>query len=93
MLIGKRITQLPPFSTRDKETLPQSLDRTIKKRIRYLESLRNHFWKRWREEYLGDLREQHKVMVNKETSKQIRQGDVVLIVDINTPGNTGSWER
>ncbi|XP_065665416.1 uncharacterized protein LOC136086850 [Hydra vulgaris] len=55
----------------------------IKKRVVYRNSILEHFWNRWRNEYLTELREFHKSN-NKSGSKNIINiGDVVTIQDSN----------
>ena len=51
-----------------------------RKRYRFLGRLREHFWSRWRREYLADLRQYHKG--KKRTSDvAVDLGDVVLVFD------------
>ena len=49
---------------------------------------RLHFWRRWRKEYLRNLREFHKVRKGKESS-DAKVGDVVLVFDENP--KRGCW--
>ena len=49
---------------------------------------RLHFWRRWRKEYLTNLREFHKVRKGKESS-DAKVGDVVLVFDENP--KRGCW--
>ena len=60
------------------------------KRIRYLQTLLGHFWKRSKEEYLTELREKERGI--KVVSKPI-QVDVVLINQKNSPRCTWSIGR
>ena len=62
----------------------------LTKRMRYLNNVINHFWKRWRNEYLLELRDSH--CQNKEEShpsNPIRVGDVILVHDESLP--RGLW--
>ena len=58
------------------------------KRFLYLMKKLNHFWSRWRREYLVDLREMHKNNGIKESDIAI--GDVVLIKEDNV--KRGQWK-
>ena len=54
----------------------------VKKRTAVVE----HFWNRWRKEYLADLRESHKIHIQKK-EPNISIGDVVLIEEENAKRN------
>ena len=54
----------------------------VKRRFRYLARMRKHFWRRWRKEYMTNLREFYKVKKSKE-SLDAKVGDVVLVFDEN----------
>ena len=60
----------------------------IHKRFLYLTRKLNHFWNRWRKEYVTDLREFHKLTGT--VPAQIASGDVVLIYDANE--KRGFWK-
>ena len=50
------------------------------RRNKLINAIIGHFWKRWRNEYLIELRETHK-MKTKQKMLQINEGDVVLVQD------------
>ena len=60
----------------------EKIDNT-KKRHKYIQSLIDHFWKRWSNEYLVELREHHKKFKNTKCLPAPRLNDVVLIKDDN----------
>ena len=60
----------------------------ILKRFLYLTRKLNHFWNRWRKEYVTDLREFHKL--KGAIPAQISSGDVVLIFEENA--KRGFWK-
>ena len=66
---------LPIIGDHDEE----SEDVVFTKRIKYLESKKNHVWTRWMKEYLLSLREYHRL--NTTVVKAPRLGQLVLIVD------------
>ena len=51
-------------------------------RSTFIESELNHYWKRWREEYITELREYHKHK-KRDSAIQITLNDTVLIHDPN----------
>ena len=45
----------------------------------------NHFWRRWRQEYLLELRECHRYSRGKETTDTVEVGDIILLHDDALP--------
>ena len=67
------------------ETIPDDMkdkedDANLNKRVRNLANRRKHFWRRWRREYLVDLREIHKLKAAKK-GDQIKEQDVVIVFE------------
>ena len=60
-----------------------SVENDISKRAKYTETLLDHWWKRWRDDYLTELREYHKLKAKKQ-SLCPNDGDIVLIADDKT---------
>ena len=58
----------------------------LSKRGKFLNTVLNHYWDRWRREYLTELREHHNSR-NRTPSKLIRLGEVVLIEEDKVPRN------
>lgn len=82
-LIGQRLTMLPPdlSSTASKET-PSSRE-LLQRRWKHREHVLNNLWKRWRREYLQELRSAH---INETRhSESVKLGDIVLIKELNSP--------
>ncbi|XP_066919514.1 uncharacterized protein [Clytia hemisphaerica] len=50
-----------------------------------------HFWKRWKTEYLLELRETHKKLARKNSSEMINENDIVLINEENVKRN--DWRK
>ena len=73
LIFGRRLTSMP-----DEITNQVSDDEIgeVNRRFRYLARMRKHFWRRWRKEYLTNLREFHKVRNGNESS-DAKVGDVV----------------
>ena len=61
-------------------------DSCHRKRWRYVQWLADHFWRRWKREYLPELTRRNKWQ---RKSKSLKVGDLVLIKDTNCP--RGSW--
>lgn len=79
-LLGKRAISLPL------EVEPTSLSSTpvdLRRRARVWKRTLEHLWKRWRKEYLLQLRSAH---ISTTTSPpRLQIGDVVIVEDDNTP--------
>ena len=81
LLYGRQITSLPhPLVENDEMSDPTYRSSTeIQRKAKRVALLIQHFWQRWRHEYLTSLREFHKESgINAET---VKVGDVVLIHD------------
>ena len=50
-----------------------------------VQTILDHFWNRWRTEYLCELREQHKRVAKSNSEVLIKPNDVVVIHDDNLP--------
>ena len=94
LMIGRRILNLPDnlgylLDPGDEEF---TVDPTqLLKRAKYLSNTLNHFWRRWRSEYLVELRESHRQSNhNSPTQPSITTGDVVVVHDENLP--RGFWK-
>ena len=71
LIHGRRMKEFPAeevFS--DEEKIP------ARKRLRNMQRIKKHYWKRWSTEYLRSLREYHKIEGQKD---KIAKGDIVLI--------------
>ena len=51
--------------------------------MQYLHTLIQHYWNRWKLEYLNELREYHRR--GKEEDTRINVDDIVLVEDPNDP--------
>ena len=82
-LAGRRLLNVPDRlciddeSDEDVQTTPAKLD----KRMRYLNNVLNQFWKRWKEEYLLELRDTHHCNKPNSAAIHISVGDVVVVYD------------
>ena len=51
----------------------------LRGRAACLESLKDHFWRRWRNEYLLELRNSHRIGTNPTQGALVGVGDIVII--------------
>ena len=63
--------------------------RDLSKRMQHLSNIRNHFWKRWRNEYLIELRNAHCHQSQNDVSTAISIEDVVIVHEETQP--RGKW--
>ena len=94
LLIGKQVLNLPDnlgysvnSDNEDFTIYSSQLDR----RSKHLANTLNHFWKRWRTEYLTELRESHRRSTHDCLTKTpIKEGDVVAVHDVSL--HQGLWK-
>ena len=94
LVVGHRILSLPDnldytCDIGDEEFMIDSGQ--VTKRVKHLNNVINHFWKRWRMEYLSCLRESHAHLSkrSKFNDSQISEGEVVIVKDDHLP--RGQW--
>ena len=82
LIYGRRLTSLP-------ESPEVEDDIGCNRRYRYVTERLQHFWKRWRREYLTNLRESHDCNA-KKVVKEPKVGDVVIVYEDGVKRN--SWK-
>lgn len=89
LVIGHRVLNLPDYLHHmcDPEDEEFDVDSTLlTRRMKHLSSTLNHFWKRWRNEYLAELRESHKHLLGKTRgAPNIAVGDMVIVHEEGLP--------
>ena len=55
------------------------------KRKRFIDSMLNHFWTRWRKEYLTSLRENQKRSKTRGNSRKVEINDIVIVHEDKQP--------
>ena len=89
LLIGSRVLNLPDNLSHmcDPGDEDYEIDSTrLTRRMKHLSNTLNHFWKRWRSEYLAELRESHKHLLGKSRGHpQVSVGDMVIVHDDSLP--------
>ena len=85
LIFGFRLSSLPDvIPSEEQECVPSA-----NKRFHYLSKVRDHFWNRWRREYLTDLREYHKGKYEAQL-RTVSVGDVVIVYEENV--KPGFWK-
>ena len=96
LIVGRRIHSLPDHLCHldDLQDEEFSLDETqLTRRMKHLANVLNHFWNRWRSEYLSELREVHSHTARRQSKSPpsvVSVGDVVIIHDEHLP--RGLWK-
>ena len=95
-LVGRRLLSLPdhltyfePENDEDFELTTESLQR----RAKHLNSVLNHFWRRWSREYLLELRDTHYQRNTEKSQKSMEAGDLVLVHNQDHPRGFGRWRE
>ena len=96
LIVGRRILNLPDnldyvCDLSDSEFTLDTNHAT--KRVKHLNHVLNHFWKRWRTEYLSSLREVHAHISRRspgDSNSQISVGEIVIVKDEHLP--RGLWK-
>ncbi len=92
LIIGRRLLQLPTADAKNEEdkNFNEKGNKT-RKRSMYISKVLNHCWKRWKSDYLVNLREQHRPKKLQRQTLEIAPGDIVLIQDENLR-NRNFWK-
>ena len=91
LMAGRRLLSIPDdkISLEDEDKDDHSV---LTRRERYLALLLGHFWRRWRKEYLLELREHHKMSVRRNNLPQISLGDIVTVMDDEGRLSRSQWK-
>ena len=87
LLTGRRLTSLPDLLTSNEDTdytTPTS-PADITRRVKHLNIILSHFWKRWRQEYLSELRDAHRSSSKEHTGDRSPNVGDVVVHDDNHP--------
>ena len=86
LLTGRRLLSLPDtVSYQDAEDDFEVTPDQLTKRLKYLNRIIDNFWKRWRTEYLSELRDSHRYGAETSDVVSVNVGDVVLVHDNGKP--------
>ena len=85
LVVGQRLLNFPDYLGHVCDTGDEDFEvnaSQLTKRVKHLASVLNHFWRRWRSEYLNKLRESHRYSANKTPSHpSVSKGDIVIVHD------------
>ena len=92
-MFGYRVLTLPDPADTDEDDPNYNQSReSVTKRMRYVVSVCERFWKRWKTEYLQELRVSHRIQLqrsNKQHVNPIGEGKIVIVFEEGTPRH--SW--
>ena len=86
LLFGRPLTSIS-----DRNTQIQFRAQNITAQGKKVNRMINHFWDRWRKEYVVNLRETHKQNLQNQHQQHIRLNDTALIHEKNVPRLT--WRK
>ena len=91
LLVGRRILSLPDnLSYLELDDDFEVTGVSAQRRVKHLNSVLNHFWRRWSKEYLLELRESHRRQHPSKGPSPISVGDMVVVHDHDHP--RGFWK-
>ena len=76
LLCGRRLLAMP---NQEEIEISQLNAKEARGRVALLERLKDHFWIRWRNEYLLELRNSHRLKMKDAEGQTVAVGDVVII--------------
>ena len=89
LMTGRRLLSIPDeIVVAEEETSEVSL---LTRRRRYLLLLLSHFWRRWKREYVVELREHHRAKKGTSNGRSIKRGDIVTVME-EGKSNRGTWK-
>ena len=82
LVVGQRLLNLPDYLGHVRDPGDEDFEvnaSQLTKRVKHLASVLNHFWRRWRSEYLNELRESHHYSAKKTPNcTSVSKGDVIV---------------
>ena len=76
LLCGRRLFDMPD---REEIEISQIDSEEIRGRVASLEILKDHFWRRCRNEYLLELRNSHRLKIKDDKGQTVDVGDIVIV--------------
>ena len=84
LIVGRRILSVPSRSSSDEVGQTEETV-TLTRRAKFLQRTLDHFWNRWRSEYLTQLREYHRYSKRANSIRKVQVGDIVCLHDNKIP--------
>ena len=88
LLVGRRLSTLPDhicYRRAAEEFTTESSTVILNKRLRYLHSILDKFWSRWKTEYILNLQERYTKQKQDSESRKIGVDDIVIVHGEDTP--------
>ena len=82
LIVGRRILSVP---SRNPSNEVDQTEGTLTRGAKFLQRTLDHFWNRWRSEYLTQLREYHRYSKRANSVRKAQVGDVVCLHENKTP--------
>ena len=93
LLLGYRVLSLPDPPLSDDPDYNESAN-DLSRRIKHLLRTSDKFWKRWKKEYLLELREFHRTsQISKGVRDAVQEGQIVTVYDEGQPRGLWKVER
>jgi hypothetical protein len=84
LINGRRINSLPDAVKPGEESRIEEITHNkVARRVSYLRTLKEHFWLRWKNEYLLELHNAHRQKTKRQKGNCIKVGDVAVIHEEN----------
>ena len=88
LMMGRRVLTFPDHLGYEQDVRDEDFEvdsSLLDRRMKHLNNMLNHFWKRWRQEYLLELRNAHRQAKANTLATPIAVGDIVLVHDEGLP--------
>ena len=76
LLCGRRLLDMPDW---EEIEISQINSEEVRGRVARLERLKDHFWRRWQNEYLLELRNSHRLKMKDDQGQTVDVGDIVIV--------------
>jgi hypothetical protein len=96
LIVGRQILNVPDHLSHLEELGDEEFSLNpvqLTRRMKHLANILNHFWNRWRSEYLSELREIHSYAAKRQPKSKhsiVSVGDIVIVHDEHLP--RGLWK-
>ena len=82
LMMGQRVLNLPDLVYKDDGDEDYNMSQgALHKRMKHFSMILNHFWRRWKKEYLLSLRECHRYSKGVDVKRALCPGDIVVMRD------------
>ena len=82
LIVGRRILSVP---SKNSSNEVDQTEGTLTRRAKFLQRTLDHFWNRWKSEYLTQLREYHRYSKRANSVRKVQVGDIVGLHENKTP--------